>query len=197
MSQEEKVIEQTTAGSEASIAPDGQNDPSAALRNELEEAKALAANYLDQWRRTTAEFSNYRKRQERDRVEMAQSGKVDIILQVLPVLDDFDRAFKAVPIDMQSHSLLEGFRLIERKFNQTLERMGVTAVQAVGLPFDPSIHESVASELSDQDEGIVLEEFRKGYKLLDKVLRPAMVKISSGKAPTPTESATVGEENPV
>jgi molecular chaperone GrpE len=195
--QQEKVIdtqptEQTPEATQPTEASAAQ--PAAIERDELTEAKALAADYLDKWRRTTAEFSNYRKRQEREYKEMAQSAGADLIKQLLPVLDDFDRAFKAVPTDMQNQSVFEGFRLIERKFNQMLERAGVTTIVTIGQPFDPNVHESVASAMSDQDEGIVLEEFRKGYKLYDKVLRPAMVKISAGKLPTqPEPPSTNGE----
>ena len=118
---------------------------------------------------------------------MHQTAGVDIIKQLLPVLDDFALAFKAIPADMQNQSVFEGFRLIERKFNLMLERAGVTPIVTVGQHFDPNMHESVASDMSDQDEGIVLDEFRKGYKLYDKILRPAMVKISAGKLPTQPE----------
>jgi molecular chaperone GrpE len=189
--QQEKVIEtQTTEQTTETQAQEASTtQPTVIEHDELAEAKALAADYLDKWRRTTAEFSNYRKRQEREYKEMAQSAGADLIKQLLPVLDDFDRAFKAVPADMQNQSVFEGFRLIERKFNQMLERAGVTSILTIGQHFDPNIHESVASDMSDQDEGIVLEEFRKGYKLYDKVLLPAMVKISAGKLPTQRESA--------
>ena len=192
---EEKVMEPSTSAEPlVANAEASKTQEQAALdQNELAEAKALAADYLDKWRRATADFSNYRKRQERDWAEMRQSAGVDIIKQLLPVLDDFDRAFKAVPADMQSHSMLEGFRLIERKFNQTLEQAGVKVIVVVGQPFDPNVHESVASEPSAQDEGTVLEEFRKGYKLGDKVLRPAMVKISTGQPSEPVN----GEQQPV
>lgn len=190
--QQEKVIETQTAEQPTETVPIAETpaaQPAVAEHDELVEAKALAADYLDKWRRTTAEFSNYRKRQEREYKEMHQAAGADMIKQLLPVLDDFDLAFKAIPADMQNQSVFEGFRLIERKFNQTLERVGVTAIIVVGQHFDPNVHESVASDLSDQDEGIVLAEFRKGYKLYDKILRPAMVKISAGKLATPANVA--------
>jgi molecular chaperone GrpE len=166
---EEKVVEQTI-NAESTEGP--------AANNELEAAKAQAAEYLDQWRRTTAEFQNYRKRTERDWLDMRATAGADVITQLLPVLDDFDRAFKAVPEEMQTDSWLEGFRLIERKYRQVLEQAGVTVIEAVGKPFDPNFHESAAMEESDQPHGTILEEYRKGYMLKDKVLRPAMVKIA-------------------
>ena len=166
---EEKIVEQIT---------DEEQNEQENMDNNLETAKAQAAEYLDQWRRTAAEFANYRKRTEREWVEMRATAAADIVKQLLPVMDDFDRAFKAVPPELQTHSWLEGFRLIERKFRQILEQAGVTVIETVGQPFDPNIHESAAAEESDQPHGTILEEYRKGYKLNDKVLRPAMVKIA-------------------
>lgn len=167
---EERVVEQTT---EEQNQQDSQSAPS-----ELDIAKAQAAEYLDQWRRTSADFANYRKRTEREWNEVRAMASADVIRQLFPVLDDFDRAFKAVPEEFQGHPWVEGFRLIERKFMQILEQAGVKVIEAVGKPFDPNFHESVAMEESDQPHGTVLEEYRRGYQLNDKVLRPAMVKIA-------------------
>lgn len=146
--------------------------------DELVTALAEAADYKDRWLRSQAEFSNYRKRQDRERVDMRAMAGADTITQILPVLDDLERAFKYVPADMQSHPWLNGFRLIERKFAQVLEQAGVTPIETLGKRFDPNFHESAADEESDQPHGTILEEYRKGYMLNDKVLRPAMVKIA-------------------
>ena len=144
----------------------------------LASALADAADYKDRWLRSQAEFSNYRKRQDRERLDMRAMAGADTITQILPVLDDLERAFKHVPADMQSHPWLNGFRLIERKFAQVLEQAGVKPIETIGKRFDPNFHESAADEETDQPHGTILEEYRKGYTLNDKVLRPAMVKIA-------------------
>lgn len=149
-----------------------------AATDEAASARAEAADYKDRWLRSQAEFSNYRKRQERERQDMRAGAAADIITQILPVLDDLERAFKHVPPEMQSHPWLNGFRLIERKFAQVIEQAGVKPIETIGKRFDPNFHESAADEESDQPHGTILEEYRKGYTLNDKVLRPAMVKIA-------------------
>ena len=149
-----------------------------AVKDELATAQAEAADYKDRWLRGQAEFSNFRKRQERERQDMRAGAAADTITLLLPVLDDLERAFKHVPADMQSHPWLSGFRLIERKFAQVLEQAGVKPIETIGKRFDPNFHESAADEESDQPHGTILEEYRKGYTLNEKVLRPAMVKIA-------------------
>ena len=144
----------------------------------LETAKIEAADYKDRWVRSVAEFNNYRKRTEREWSDVRASAGSEVIKTLLPVLDDLALAFKAVPPDLQSHAWLEGFRLIERKFMGVLEQNGVSPIETVGQMFDPNLHESVASEESDQPHGTILEEYRRGYRMNDKVLRPAMVKIA-------------------
>ena len=162
---EERIIEQTTAGEEPK-------------NEELEAARAEAAEYKDRWLRSQAEFQNFRKRQERDLADLRALAAADIIKQLLPVLDDLDRAFKHVPEEFANEAWVDGFRLIERKFRQALEQAGVKPIETVGKMFNPNYHESVALEESDEPHGTILEEYRKGYTLNDKVLRPAMVKIA-------------------
>jgi len=143
-----------------------------------EQARAEAADYKDRWLRSVAEFTNYRKRTEREWADVRASAGSDVIKVLLPVMDDLDRAFKSVPDEMQSQSWVEGFRLIERKFAGALAQAGVTPIETVGQMFDPNLHESVAAEPSDKPHGTVLDEYRKGYRMNDRVLRPAMVKIA-------------------
>jgi molecular chaperone GrpE len=150
----------------------------APVNEQLAEALAEAADYKDRWLRAQAEFQNYRKRQDRERVDARAMAAAETIKQILPILDDLDLAFKHVPPEMQSHPWLSGFRLIERKFAQVLEQAGVKVMTTVGQQFDPNFHESAADEESDQPHGTILEEYRKGYMLNDKVLRPATVKIA-------------------
>ncbi len=167
---QEQTVEPPAAG-----APNGD---SAELARQLEAARAEAADYKDRWVRSVAEFANYRKRTEREWSDVRASAGSDVIMNLLPVLDDLDRAFKAVPAGLEAQPWVEGFRLIERKFAATLAQVGVTPIEAIGQPFDPNLHESVAAEPSDQPHGTVLDEFRKGYRMNDRILRPAMVKIA-------------------
>lgn len=176
MSQED-VWGQVLDGEQKEADTQAKNGGTAAT-DELAVALAEAADYKDRWLRSQAEFSNYRKRQDRDRQDMRASAGADVLTQILPVLDDLERAFKHVPADMQSHPWLNGFRLIERKFAQVLEQAGVKSIETIGKRFDPNFHESAADAESDQPHGTILEEYRKGYMLNDKVLRPAMVKIA-------------------
>jgi molecular chaperone GrpE len=176
MSQEEiwgQVLDEQQKEAEAKTRSD-----QAPVNEELAAALAEAADYKDRWLRSQAEFQNYRKRQDRERVDARAMAAAETIKQILPILDDLDLAFKHVPAEMQSHPWLSGFRLIERKFVQVLEQAGVTVIPTIGKPFDPNFHESAADEESDQPHGTILEEYRKGYMLNDKVLRPAMVKIA-------------------
>ena len=163
---EEQVVQET-------MQSDGQP-----TTEELEAARAEAADYRDKWLRSQAEFQNFRRRQERELADLRAMAAADIVKQLLPVLDDFDRAFKHVPDEFEDASWVNGFHLIERKFRQILDQAGVKPIETVGQPFNPNFHESVASEESDEPHGTILEEYRKGYTLNDKVLRPAMVKIA-------------------
>jgi len=177
---EEKIIENTEdmpKEAEANTA-EPQEQAKEQPKSELDTAKAEAADYKDRWLRGQAEFQNYRKRIDRERMEMRATAGADIIKQLIPVLDDFDRAFKLAPPELTNNTVLDGFRLIERKFNQTLEQAGVTPIPTVGKQFDPNFHESVADEESDKPHGTILEEYRRGYLMGDKVIRPAMVKIA-------------------
>ncbi|MCA1554321.1 MAG: nucleotide exchange factor GrpE [Chloroflexi bacterium] len=163
---EDQVVEQT-------IQDEEQN-----TNGELDAARAEAAEYKDRWLRAQAEFQNFRKRQERESAEARAMASADMVKTLLPVLDDFDRAFRNVPEEYADDSWINGFRLIERKFKQVLEQAGVKPIETVGKTFNPNFHESVASEERDEPHGTILEEYRKGYILNDKVLRPAMVKIA-------------------
>ncbi len=151
----------------------------AALEAELEAARAQAEEYLDQWRRTAAEFANYRKRQEREQAEFVKQANAALIAKLLPVLDDFDLAFEHLPEDVAKSAWVEGFALIRRKLHAILEQEGVTPIEAVGQPFDPTLHEAVSHEESEEVEsGHVIAEVRKGYRLGDRVLRPALVRVA-------------------
>ncbi|MCS7219764.1 MAG: nucleotide exchange factor GrpE [Anaerolineae bacterium] len=151
----------------------------AALEAELAKAQGQVEEYLDQWRRTAAEFANYRKRQEREQAEFIRQANAALIIKLLPVLDDFALAFEHIPEEEANHSWVEGFTLIYRKLQAILEQEGVTPIETVGQPFDPTLHEAVTHEESDEvASGHIIAEVRKGYRLGDRVLRPAMVRVA-------------------
>ncbi|MGE5620147.1 MAG: nucleotide exchange factor GrpE [Sphingomonadaceae bacterium] len=154
------------------------------LRGQLEEEKARAEKCLSNWQRAEADLANFKRRVEQERSELVKSANSSLILKLLPVLDDFDRAIEAVPEDARSQGWVEGIRLIDRKLCQVLEQEGVTPIDALGKEFDPHVHEAVLREEGEGDVDVVVEELQKGYKLHDRVLRPTMVKVGRRKSTT-------------
>jgi molecular chaperone GrpE len=149
------------------------------LKQKLEEEKTKAAEYLDQWRRTAADFANFRKRTEKEQAEFGKYANSVLIARLLPILDDFERAVKTVPDNLMMLSWVEGIFLIERKLRAILEAEGLKPIEAVDKPFDPTYHEAILREESTQHEdGQVMAELQKGYMLHDRVLRPTMVKVA-------------------
>ena len=175
--------EQVAGVGQAQPAEEMQNDEMAQLRQSLEEQKARAAEYLDQARRAVADFANYRKRQERDQAQATAWANANLLQSLLPVLDDLERALNDLPSGGQQAAWAEGVRLVERKMRTTLEKAGLQELPSErGCAFDPNMHEAVLYEESAElPEGAILETARRGYKLGERVLRPAMVKVA--KAP--------------
>ena len=149
------------------------------LQTLLDEEKAKSADYLEQWRRAAADFANYKRRAEQERTEMAKLFNESLMKSLLPVLDNFERALGSMPDDLKGNSWAEGVALTEKALRAALEREGLAQIDALGQKFDPNLHEAVAHDISDEhDEDSVIEEFQKGYKLGDRVIRPSMVKVS-------------------
>ena len=149
------------------------------LQQELDKARAEAADYLDQLRRARADYANYKRRCEQERSEVGQAAGAALILRLLPVLDDLERAFKTLPPELASLTWTDGMFLIYRKLQGALESQGLTLIDLKGAKFDPSLHEAVTHEPSpDREEGDILGEVQKGYKLGDRVLRPSLVRVA-------------------
>jgi molecular chaperone GrpE len=147
-----------------------------ALQKQLEEAEAKAAENLDGWQRTQAEFINYKNRVQRDRELDYASMKGDIVKKVLPVLDDMERALANRP---EGDSWANGMELIVRKFQNILEVEGVKRIEAAGQPFDPNFHEAISSEPNDEVEsGHIIDVVQNGYISGERVIRPAMVRVA-------------------
>ena len=154
------------------------------LRAELAEIEQKADEYLRLAQRTQADFINYRRRVDQEKAEQAQYATANLVKKLLPVVDDFDRALSAIPEQERKHNKwVHGIELIARKLHTILEQEGVEPIEALGQPFDPNLHEAVAfddNSQSDDHTDTVAEVYSKGYKLHDRVLRPAMVKVSRG-----------------
>jgi molecular chaperone GrpE len=154
-------------------------DELTALRQELEEQKAKAAEYLDGWQRARAEFANYKKRIEKEQEDMIKSANGAFITRLLPVMDDFERAFQTLPLDLMGMTWLEGLALIQRKLQMLLAQEGVTVIETEGRMFDPTLHQAVTHEESEEhEEGQIIGEVQKGYKMGDRVLRPSLVRVA-------------------
>jgi molecular chaperone GrpE len=152
-----------------------------ALRRELEETKQREAEYLDGWQRARAELANARKRFQRDQMQTYASAQADVLSRLLPTVDDFERAFETLPDNLSGLTWIEGMALIERKLKMQLEQAGVAQIEAVDAEFDPNLHQAVTHEPSDTvPPGHVIAELQKGYRMGDRILRPSMVRVSSG-----------------
>jgi len=165
------------------------------LRQELEEARAKADEYLDGWQRSQAEFANYRKRQEAEWQQRVQTANATLIVKVLPLLDDLERAAQTIPPGLQELTWVEGVFLIKRKLEMVLESEGVKPIETAAKSFDPLYHEAVTYEEAEGcEDGQIVGEVQRGYMLGERVLRPALVRVA--RAPTaPPEPTTETEED--
>jgi len=147
--------------------------------DDLATVTAERDSYLDQLQRTLAEFANFRRRTEQERAVARQLASRDVLLQILPVLDDFERAMASVPEEHRETGWVSGTAMIGKKLAGILERAGAKPIEALDQPFDPALHEAVATDPGSSGE-VVVEVYQTGYKLGDGLLRPAMVKTGSG-----------------
>lgn len=149
------------------------------LTAELAEEREKAQSYLANWQRAQADLANYRRRCEQEREEIARFGNVQLLLTILPALDDLERAFESISDEPPDDGWVQGIRLIERKLKAGLEAQGLRPIAALGEPFDPNLHE--AAMHARGKEGTVIQELQKGYMLHDRVIRPSMVVVGNGE----------------
>ncbi|HEX7431520.1 MAG TPA: nucleotide exchange factor GrpE [Candidatus Limnocylindrales bacterium] len=174
------------SGGQASEAADVER-----LRAELDSAQAQAVEHLASLQRTAADFANYRRRTAEDRERELGLASEQLLRKLLSVADDFDRALEAMPAELQSLGWIEGIVLLDRKLRQLLESEGVTPIEVMGRPFDPREHEAIASVPAPGiPDGVVVAEIQRGYRIRDRVLRPAMVAIAGGGAEAPGDGST-------
>jgi len=149
------------------------------LQRELDELREQAQQNLHNWQRSAADFANYKRRSEEERSALGEFSKAVLITKLLGVLDDFDRALESIPDDAHE-GWVEGIRLVERKLRNVLESEGVTQIEALGQPFDPNLHEAVVhEETTEHPDNEVTGELQRGYRLRDRVIRPALVKVAN------------------
>ena len=156
--------------------------PLSEYASQLEEIDHLtmkADEFSDGWQRERAEFANYRKRMGRDLDTQKIDFKTDIIKKYLAVKDDLERALKNMPESLQEEPWINGIVLINQKLSSLLDGEGIEPIPAEGQAFDPQIHEAITSEENDEVEsGFIIEVVQQGYKLGDRVIRPAKVRVS-------------------
>jgi molecular chaperone GrpE len=149
------------------------------MQGSLEEARAQGDEHMRAWQRAAADYANYKRRTDEERATVGEFANALLISKLLGVLDDFDRALEHVPEDVHE-GWVDGIRLVERKLRNVLESEGVTPIEALGLPFDPNQHEAVVHEETNEfPDNQVIGELQRGYRLRDRVLRPALVKVAN------------------
>lgn len=153
--------------------------PKMYTQEQYEEAQAQAREYLDGLQRTRAEFANYKKRTEREMQDRYQFGSVDALKSLLPVIDDFERAFSSIPADLKDNTWVSGVLMIQRKFDRLLEQYGIGQIDPTGQPFNPAHMEAVGEdEAGETPSGHVSATLQKGYVVGERVLRPALVRVA-------------------
>ena len=153
------------------------------LREQLLTAEREAEENKTGWQRAAADFANYRRRTEQDRLANLGLASEALLVKLLGVADDFDRAVSQLPAGLQGEPWVEGVVAIDRKLRAVLESEGLSPIEAVDQPFDPQVHEAVAQDPTDRvPEGTVTSEFQRGYMLRDRVLRPALVAVAKAPA---------------
>jgi len=159
-----------------------------AITAERDEARGTADEYLAALQRERAEFQNFKRRTSEERMRDLGLAGEDLIRKVLTLADDFDRAIDARPASIAEDAWFEGIAAIDRKLRLLLESEGVTAIDAApGRPFDPREHEAIANVPgTDRSDGEIVEEIRRGYRLRDRVIRPALVAVATTADPATT-----------
>lgn len=155
-------------------------EPEGAIEEQLKAERERAESYLASWQRSAADFQNFKRRVEQEREDVARLAGAAFVINILPVLDDLERALQSVDAKLAGLTWVDGIRLIHRKFQSVLEMSGVAEIEADGKAFDPNLHEAVM--YAEGEEGKVVSVVQKGYTLGGRVIRPAMVVVGKGQA---------------
>jgi molecular chaperone GrpE len=170
--------ESEDAAEETSQKSDAEELTLDSLKEALAKEKEQSGRYLSNWQRAQADLVNYKKRVGNEQAELAKYASVPLVAGLLSVLDDFERGLQSMPSKLMGLTWLEGVFLVHRKLQGILEAHGLSEIKALGEDFDPTLHEAVM--YGEGDEGKVIEEMQKGFKLHDRVIRPAMVQVGQG-----------------
>jgi molecular chaperone GrpE len=172
------MANQTVNDPESQDVTPGNDAAEAAQPDPLDDLRRENAALQDRVLRTAAEFDNYRKRMDRERRDLAEFTAAEVVRDLLPIVDNFERALQATG---DTDALRKGVELIHKQMIEALRKRGVRPIEALGTTFDPNFHEAVIHEASDTHrEGEVMQELQRGYMLGDRLLRPATVKVAKG-----------------
>jgi molecular chaperone GrpE len=165
-------------------------------RAQLRTAETRAQENFDRWQRAQADLANYRRRAQFEREELEKYAAAGLVASLLPVLDNFDRAWGSLPGQFRRLTWLDGVAMIHSQMRGTLQRVGLVEIEAEGQPFDPSLHEAVDSE-SGEGPPHVVAVLQAGYKLKERVIRPALVKVGPKESPKAEAPSPADPEAPV
>jgi molecular chaperone GrpE len=150
-------------------------------KKEIEQLEQKIGELTAGWQRTQADFVNYKKQVEFDRSKLIKSSNQDLIMSLLPVLDNFQLAAKHIPAELNENNWAVGVKQIEKQLEAVMADEGLQKIESLGQQFDHNLHEAIEHIPSDKPENEIVEEILSGYKYHDEVIRPAKVKVSSGK----------------
>lgn len=179
MNENQAAEEAEAAAGSGSFAAEEAGEAASEGGEEARRLQELADEHQARALRVQADFDNFRRRTQKEKEELAQYATSKLVTELLPVLDNFERALATSPAGADSEAFTKGVNMIFRQLEGVLKSEGLAAMETVGQPFNPEYHQAIMQvESEEHEEGIVTEEVQKGYLLKDKVLRPAMVKVS-------------------
>ena len=152
------------------------------IKRELENCREEAKKYLMGWKREKADFVNYKKQREREMVKFKELANEDIIINLLPVIDNFNLAVQHLPKELEESDWVKGILHIKIQLENFLKEVGVKEIKSVGERFNPEYHEIAGKRKSEKEEDMIVEEIRKGYEMKGRVIRAARVIVSSGES---------------
>jgi molecular chaperone GrpE len=186
---------QNGAGGDGQVAQDSQGQGQVSEKSEQDDLEARIAalekdkkDNWDRYLRTAADLENLRKRQKREMDDVRLESKGRVLKEMLPVVDNLERAIEHATAQAGTNPIVEGVQLVLRQFLTAFERLDVTPIEAAGQPFDPNLHEAISQQETDAPPGTVVQVLQRGYKSGDRLLRPALVVVAKAKtAPPPAE----------
>lgn len=165
----------------------------AKLIKQIDELRAEVADLMEDVKRERADFMNYKRRMELDRMQIMQTAKSEIVTDLLSVFDDLERALSAAPEDISDHPWVKGVEQVHKQVQTKLSSLGVERIECVNQPFNPELHEAVGFEGGEGEDEVVVEELRPGYRIGESMLRPSMVRV--GKPLQEDEQVNKNKEN--